>query len=54
MSKIKEHSYKVRGPVFIGGLWGSFLIQRVVGAWNGLPLLVVEVDMTVTLKRILN
>ena len=51
MSITRGHRFKVRGVKFKGDVWGKFFMQRVVGAWNALPEVVMEAGTLATFKR---
>ncbi len=46
----RGHRFKLRGARFKGDVRCKFFTQRVVGAWNSLPVEVVEADVIETLK----
>lgn len=53
MSNTRGHSYLVRREKFNANVQGRFWL-RLVGAWNTLPGVVVEVDRIVAFKRLLD
>jgi len=46
----RGHRFNVRGSTFKGDARSKFCTQRVVGAWNSLPVEVVEADAIETFK----
>lgn len=48
--KTRGQSFKVRGRRFKDGARQAFFIQRVVGAWNELPEMMVEADTIVEFR----
>jgi len=50
----KGHRFKVSGGRCRGDVRGRFFTQRVVGAWNGLPLVIVEAETLGAFKRLLD
>jgi len=54
MAMMRVHDYKVIGEMYKGDVRGIYFMQRVVGAWNALPALVVDSDMLGTFKRLLD
>ena len=54
MVATRGHRFRVLGNRYRGEVRGKFFTQRVVGAWNRLPAVVVEADSLVSLKRLLD
>jgi len=50
----RGQNYKLHGGRYRRDVRGRFFIQRVVGAWNALPAVVVESDTLGTFKRLLD
>ncbi|XP_059510326.1 adenylate kinase 2, mitochondrial isoform X1 [Stegostoma tigrinum] len=54
LTATRGHSFKVLGGRYRGDVRGTFFTQRVVSAWNTLPVVVVEAESLVTFKRLLD
>jgi len=50
----RGHNFKVSGGRYRGDVRGRFFTQRVVGAWNALPAMVVESATLGAFKRLLD